>query len=242
MNGEKLRLANLSEGGAERAKAKLAKSLPSHYTSPKRIARVFENLGKPGVANLLRTKLPTNTIMRSGDLGEIMAAEYVQECTNFQTPVKRLRWKDHREMPLRGEDVIGVYLSDDATIRFLKVEAKSAVTLKTGTVEKARNALNQDHGLPSSHALTFMSDRLIELGEPKLADAIDRALLGDGIARWQVCQMIFTFSGNAPDAFLRADLECYEGKINQLSVGVRIESHQDFIAKVYDTVLAVNES
>ena len=58
----------------------------------------------------------------------------------------------------------------------------------------------------------------------------------------QVSQMIFTFSSNAPDAFLKTDLKNYNGLIRQLSVGLRIKTHQDFIASVYDKVKASDES
>lgn len=242
VGGQNLRLVKLVEGKEKSAVAKLVEAVPTHYTSTEHVARVFENLGKPGVAELLRTKLPTDSAKRSGDLGEILATEYIQERTVFETPVKRLRWKDHREMSMRGDDVIGVQLPDDSPIRFLKVEAKSQAALKTATVTAAREALDRDDGLPSSHALTFMSARLIEIGEPEIADAIDMALLRDGITMRQVSQMIFTFSSNAPDAFLKTDLKNYNGLIRQLSVGLRIKTHQDFIASVYDKVKASDES
>jgi len=220
-----------------------ANVVPDHYTSPEHIARVFQNLGKPGVAALLRTKLPTDKTKRSGDLGEIIATEYVDERTEFSTPVKRLRWKDHREMSMRGDDVIGICLPQGGgRIRFLKVEAKSEAALQTRTVEKARQALDGDAGLPSSHSLTYMSERLLEMEQEELADAIDFAQLRDGITAAQVSHMLFAFSGNAPSGFLKTDLKNYAGPIVQRSVGLRITQHQKFIASVYNKVLADNES
>jgi len=238
-----LHLLTVADPDLNTARDFAAAVVPDHYTSPEHVARVFENLGKPAVAALLRTKLPTDKSKRSGDLGEIIATEYVDERTGFSTPVKRLRWKDHREMSMRGDDVIGVCLPQDGErIRFLKVESKSEAAIKTRTIEQAREALNGDSGLPSSHALTYMSERLLDMEQEELADAIDYAQLRDGISAAQVAHMIFAFSGNDPNGFLKTDLENYGGPIVQRSVGLRIAQHQEFIAGVYDKVLADNES
>ena len=47
--------------------------------------------------------------MRSGDLGEIYATEWIDSSERrLRAPIKRLRWKDHRNMAMRGDDVIGI--------------------------------------------------------------------------------------------------------------------------------------
>lgn len=71
-----------------------------------------------------------------------------------------------------------------------------------------------------------------------LADAIDDALLKHRIPVQNVRHLIFTFSGNAPDALLTASLEAYLGPINQWGVGLRVEGHAAFIGEVYDRVIA----
>ena len=243
VNGHDLKLLSASGDKLEIAHTLAVAVVPDHYASPEHLARIFDNLGKAGVADFLRTKLPNKVSLRSGDLGEILATEYIDECTAFVAPVKRLRWKDHREMAMRGDDVIGLCAPEQGSpIRFLKTEAKSAATLQTRTVTKARKALDHDGGLPSEHSLSFMSQRLLEMDQPALADAIDLAQLRDGISAVQVQHMVFTFSGNAPDGFLRTDLEDYAGPIVQNAVGLRIVEHQEFIANVYDDVAGSNES
>jgi hypothetical protein len=42
-------------------------------------------------------------------------------------------------------------------------------------VAEAREALNKDGGLPSPHALSFISARLLEAGQTEFCDAIDDA-------------------------------------------------------------------
>ncbi len=213
--------------------------VPAHYASEEQVARALARLGKPAAAALIQGKLPTTKAIRSGDLGEIYATEWIDAHTGYRAPIKRLRWKDHRNMAMRGDDVIGI-LQDAQTQRlhFLKTEAKSRAALTAQVLTDARAALDKDGGLPSAHALTFISARLLELGNLPLADAIDDALLKHGIPTQNVRHLLSTFSGSPPDALLTAALRAYPGAINQWGVGLRVESHAYFIGAVYDRVIA----
>lgn len=220
----------------------VAAIVPEHYATPEQVARILESLGKPAAADYLRGKLPQDVKIRSGDFGEILATEFINESTNFNAPIKRLRWKDHRNMALRGDDVIGISVpGGGARVEFLKSEVKSRKALSNSVVAEAREALNDNGGLPSPHALAFVSDRLNETGQKEFADVILRAQLIDGISEQQVQHLLFTISGNTPTAYLKTDLENYDGAIQQNSVGVHITKHQEFIAAVFDTVEAGHE-
>src|ERR1051326_2234099 len=130
----------------------MAAVVPTHYASEERIAELLKKLGKSKSAKFIENKLPESSRIRSGDLGEILATEFVAEKTKFTVPIKRLRWKDHRNMAMRGDDVIGVRLPEEGPpLEFLKTESKSNATLAPGVVTKARAALNKDSGLPSPH-------------------------------------------------------------------------------------------
>ena len=98
--------------------------------------------------------------------------------------------------------------------------------------------MDKDGGLPSAHALSFISARLSEIGNTELADAIDDAQLKHGIPPGTVEHLLFTFSGNSPTAHLKYSLEGYTGPLAQQCVGVRIEAHTDFVNDVYDLVIA----
>lgn len=214
--------------------------VPGHYASEEQVARALVRLGKPAAAALIQGKLPTTKAIRSGDLGEIYATEWIDAYSGgYRAPIKRLRWKDHRNMAMRGDDVIGI-LQDAQTQRlhFLKTEAKSRITLTGQVLTEARAGLDKDGGLPSAHALAFISARLLELDNLPLADAIDDALLKHGISLQNVRHLLFTFSGNAPDALLTASLQAYPGPINQWGIGLRVEDHAAFIGAVYDQVTA----
>lgn len=214
--------------------------VPSHYASEEQVARALARLGKPAAAALIESKLPTTKNIRSGDLGEIYATEWIDAHSGgYRTPIKRLRWKDHRNMAMRGDDVVGIRQDPQSQrLQFLKTEAKSRAALTAQVLTEARAGLDKDGGLPSAHALHFISARLLELDNLPLADAIDDALLKHGIQPLSVRHLLFTFSGNDPDALLTAALQAYPGPINQWGIGIRVEGHGAFIGAVYDRVIA----
>ncbi|MBN9013839.1 MAG: DUF1837 domain-containing protein [Rhizobiales bacterium] len=216
-----------------------ATAVPGHYAAEERVARALRRLGKPGAADLVTGLLPQTKQIRSGDLGEIYATEWIDAHSGYRVPIKRLRWKDHRNMAMRGDDVIGMIL-DQATqrLRFLKTEAKSRASLRAQTLTQARAGLDKDNGRPSSHALSFISSRLLELANDPLADAIDDALVRHGIPLASVQHLLFTFSGNSPQALLTQSLQAYPGQINQWGVGLHVDGHAAFVGAVYDRVIA----
>lgn len=217
-----------------------ASAVPGHYAAEERIARALARLRKPEAAKVITDLLPQTPQIRSGDLGEIYATEWINAHSGYRAPIKRLRWKDHRDMPMRGDDVIGMIL-DPATqrLRFLKTEAKSRIDLRAQTLGEARTGLDKDGGRPSAHALTFVSARLLELGNDLLlVDAIDDALYRHGIPVETVQHLLFTFSGNAPQALLSQALQAYPGPVGQWGVGLHVDGHAQFIGAVYAEAIA----
>ena len=215
----------------------VAKELPRHYVSDDRYADILKKLGKHAAAQYLEEKLPQTDQIRSGDLGEILAVSYIEQETIWDQTVKKLRWKDHREMPMRGDDLLAAGFEDDK-IQFLKGESKSRRRLSRTSLREARKALNGNDGLPTPHALAFLSDRLAEEGREGIADRITAAQLKDGIPVNSVSHMMFTFSGNNPERLLRTDLTEYDGDFYQFSVGLQVKTHQEFIKGVFEKVIA----
>jgi hypothetical protein len=214
--------------------------VPAHYAAEERLAAALARLGKPAAAKMITGLLPQTPQIRSGDLGEIYATEWIDAHSGYRAPIKRLRWKDHRDMAMRGDDVIAMIL-DPATqkLHFLKTEAKSRIALRAQTLQDARAGLDKDGGLPSSHALSFISARLMELGtDTPLVDALDEALYRHGIPSENVRHLLFTFSGNAPEALLTHAMQVYPGPIGQWGVGLHVDGHAAFIGAVYAQVIA----
>ncbi|CAJ0797121.1 Hachiman antiphage defense system protein HamA [Ralstonia holmesii] len=215
----------------------IAKAVPDYYTDPQRVASLLKKLGKPAAAAHVEQKLPTQKSIRSGDLGEILCNAYVHEATPFSLGIKRLRWKDHRNMSMRGEDVLAFNLGPkNSSLKILKAEVKSRAGMGTAVINEARAALSANSELPSPHALAFVADRSHQIGDTILGDALDTAQLKDGIRPSQVSHMLFTFSGNNPVKLLKTNLQAYTGSVRQHYVCLHVQGHQDFIKAVFAAV------
>ena len=135
VNGRK-RLLRFAErpGGRAVVRDELCQRLRNHYRAAERIADDVEALGFPGAAAILHELLPRTASARSGDLGEVLASEVVEEKSSFRVPIRRLRYKDSREMAMRGDDFIGLRVDEQGQLHLLKGESKSRAGLAQATV------------------------------------------------------------------------------------------------------------
>jgi hypothetical protein len=243
-NGEK-RLWRLAEKENKRARVRLrlVEIVRSHYDGLDRIADDVDALGYEGAAKILRERLPQTRRARSGELGEILAAELVEEKVGFRIPVRRLRYKDGRDMALRGDDFLGIATDDEDRLRLLKGESKSAATVGKKTVGNARKALSSHDGRPTPISLLFVADRLIEAegAEGELGRLLRNEVAEKSIPPSRIDHALFTLSGNDPTGLLTEDLEGADSKHGHTVVNLRIEDHQDFIADIYDGALALGD-
>jgi hypothetical protein len=218
--------------------SELVSLLPDHYIDPKSIADLLNRLGKGAAAKKLSEKIPATKNIRSGDIGEVIATDYIEEFTDFKVPIRKLRWRDHRDMAMRGDDVIGIYVDPiTESVRFLKAEAKANKALSRDVLGKARIELDNDDGLPAPHALSFISDRLKEIGNKPLADLLEKVQLINLIREDQVEHLLFTFTASDPESLQKEAFDSYNGNIMQTSVGFQVNDHQTFIANVYQGVI-----
>jgi len=233
-NGYGLTLLQITN--EDEAVRQLASIVPDHFAS--QYATILARLGKPHAAAYLSEKLPTSKSIMSGDLGEIIATEYINTETDFETPIKRLCWKDHRNMSMRGDDAIGVYFPEGNVddIAFLKVEAKSRQALSQAVVNTAREALESHEGRPSPHSLGFIADRLYEIGEEEKADQIILFQSTTDVDDEQIEHMLFTYSANDPEGYLKVDQAEYDDSYYQNTVGVYSASHTLIIQNVFAVI------
>jgi hypothetical protein len=226
-------------GGRDAIRAALVKTVRSNYDRLDRIADDIARLGYKGAAEILRAQLPQTAKGRSGDLGEILATELVEEEIGLRVPVRRLRYKDGRNMAMRGDDFIGAGYGpgNDGELWLLKGEAKSNKVLGKATVTAARKVLNRDSGRCTPDSLLFVANRLLESDD---ADdlALGRAIRDEvglkALRAGRIDHMLFTMSGNAAPAALKEDLEAAGTNRDQFVVNLRIEDHQDFIKEMYE--------
>ena len=225
------------DGGRDEISKDLAKTVRSHYDRLERIAEDVERLGYKVAAKILSEMMPQTDKGRSGDLGEILATEMVEEEIGLRVPVRRLRYKDGRNMAMRGDDFIGAgYGGKDQKLWLLKGEAKSNMKLGKSTVSSARKVLDRDNGRCTPDSLLFVANRLLESNDPD-ENALGRDLRDEvglkSLRADRIDHMLFTLSGNGPHASLRDDLEAAGTNRDHYVVNIHVENHQDFIAAIY---------
>ena len=225
-------------GGREEIRADLAETIRSHYARLELIAEDVKRLGYKVAAKILSEALPQTAKGRSGDLGEILATELVEEEIGLRVPVRRLRYKDGRNMAMRGDDFIGAgYNGNDQKLWLLKGEAKSNKVLGKATVTNARKVLNRDNGRCTPDSLLFIANRLLESNDPE-DNALGRSLRDEvgvkSLRADRIDHMLFTVSGNGPHASLKEDLDFAGTNRDHYVVNIHVPDHQDFIAAMYE--------
>ena len=225
-------------GGRAAIEEALVETIRSHYDRLDRIADDVERLGYAAASEILRAELPQTKKGRSGDLGEILATELVEEEVGLRVPVRRLRYKDGRNMAMRGDDFIGAgYGEEDGKLWLLKGEAKSNKSLGKATVTSAREVLNRDHGRCTPDSLLFVANRLLESdedGDVELGRALRDEVGLKSLRADRIDHMLFTMSGNGAHGALKDDLDGASTDRDQFVVNVHIEDHQDFIKTMYE--------
>lgn len=209
----------------------------THYMSPQIAAQRVADLGAPATAKILRELLPKTKAARSGDLGEVLATEIAEQTLGFIVPVRRLRWKDGRNMALRGDDIIGIRVdAKGKLLGLLKGESKSYARLTSAVIEKAAEALDRDLGRPGRHAVLFIATRLRESGKNEdaaLAAQLEGAVAG-GFSGSAVEQFLLALTASDPNTFLVNHLtSASKKKRPRHAVGIRIADHGDFIKLLF---------
>lgn len=228
-------LLSLAEVPGARAKVmpRLRDIVKSHYVDPKITEQRIKDLGAPATAKLLAAEIPLTKTARSGDVGEIVATEIAEQHLGFKVPIRRLRWKDGRNMALRGDDIVGVK-GDGKDIAFLKGESKSRVALGSADITAASDALGQNRGRPNRHSVLFVATRLRERGDQAGAIALELAT-ARGFSGATIEHLLFTVSGNDGTKMLTEHLSSKsKTRRTRHAVGVRIEGHAAFIKSLYE--------
>lgn len=223
----------------------LVQIIPLNYYDPNKyeesLRRLGTSLGKEKAREIANQQLlahfPTQNKIQSGDFGEILAQNYINQEMEFTVPIFKLRFKDHNNMAMRGDDVLGIKLdSDFRNIRFLKGESKSHQVLSTDKINEARSGLDTYDGKPPTHSVQFVIDRLSESGKTDIADTIAMKFYL-GIQESDVEHLMFVFTTSPPDSLQKTNLDNYSGKIPQHYIGFRESKHQEIIRTVFDKMV-----
>lgn len=231
-----LRLLNGRDTAQPKAVETIQKLIPKHYCDPSLVETWLKRWGYKKSLDVLKDDLPESKKARSGDIGEILATEYINRKLEFTVPIFRLRWRDHRELALRGDDLFAIRIDEDGRVHFLKGEAKSRQKISTDVVTEAGNALRSHEGRPGPHTINFVVKRLADLGEDELYEALEDYLTRRTIPRKRLTHLIFVLAGNDPKPYLDAYLDSYSGGVPQIVVGLRVKDHGVFVKTVFDGV------
>jgi hypothetical protein len=211
--------------------AALKKLVADHFVGEGTIAKAG---GYTKSAAIIANSLPTNKRTRSGDLGELLATEYLNSETPFVVPIRKLRWKSDRETAMHGNDVIGVD-TKGKPVRVLKGECKSRAAFGKSTVEEAAASLDLHDGRPNPSTLAFITKRLYEENRDAEAKVFQDLQSEGAISSKNVSHLIFALAGNDPSKHLATGPKSKHTGIKRESTAIIISDHGAFVAAVYGT-------
>jgi hypothetical protein len=208
----------------------LKKLLADHFVGE---TTILQAGGYAKAAAIIANSLPSNKKTRSGDLGELLATEYLNSETSFVVPIKKLRWKSDRETAMHGNDVIGVD-SKQVPVRVVKGECKSRVHFAKATVDEAAESLDLHNGRPNPSTLAFITKRLYEEKRDAEAKIFQDLQCAGTIATKNLSHLVFALAGNDPSKDLASCPKSKHG-IKRQSTAIVVNDHGAFVAAVYDT-------
>jgi len=216
-------------GARARGIAELTHLVADHFVGEQTVLKMG---GYAKAAETIQNSLPTSKRTQSGDLGELIATEYVDAKTSFRVPVRKLRWKSDRQMPMHGNDVIAIEVKG-TTVRVLKGESKSRAQFGKGVVAEAEVGLDGHDGRPNPSTLAFITKRLYEENRDDEAKVFESLQVAGTVAAKNVQHLVFALAGNDPSKHLGAVTKPKNPAIKRGAVAVVVADHAAFVAQVY---------
>jgi hypothetical protein len=224
-------------GGREAVFEAFVNTVSDHFVD---LAIIEKMGGFSKSAHVLRNRLPVSKKTRSGDLGEIVATEFVARTTDFSVPIRRLRFKDDRDLAMRGDDVLG-FRRDQSTTNVIKVEAKSRISLSKSVIREARVGLAKRDGRPNPSTLAFIEYILRRENRDGEAELIAQ-LQNLTIQANNITHLVFTLSENDPSTLLSSNSDQVVEGISLHLCGCKVNGHADFVRSVFESCLALGAS
>ena len=232
-----VRVLNERKGGRKSVFESVIATVADHLVD----LEVIESMGGfKKSAEFIRSRLPEGKKSRSGDLGEILATEFVTQKSKFAVPLKSLRYKDDRNLAMRGDDVLG-FREAKTRIKVLKVEAKSRAKLSPSVIKEARDGLAKHRGRPNPGTLGFIEYILrkeMRVAEAELVSRLQR----DTIRARDIKHLVFTLSGNDPTSYLEKHTNAVQEGVGLTLCGCRVLGHGEFVKSIFDSCLSLIEN
>ena len=119
-----------------------------------------------------RMPFPIADKTKKGNLGEIILAEYLTSTSGLELLVYKLRFNPNVEQSMKGDDIL-LFEKLNIQNKLIMGEAKFRTTKSKAALDDIVSSLSTSN-LPIS--LTFVSNRLSELGENDLSDDVDNLI------------------------------------------------------------------
>ncbi len=215
--------------------AHLGVALVEHYVG---LAALMKSGGFSKAAALIEASVPTEkrTQTRSGDLGEMLATEYLNAETDYRVPFNKLQWKSDREMPMHGNDVIGLN-SKAKPPRVLKGETKSRIAFTPSVMAEAVEALDDHAGRPNPSSMAFIVKRLYELQRDDEASAYSKLMTQRSLHPTQIEHHIFVLCGNDPTKTLGKVPQPKRSGVKRSAAALIVDDHRQLVSDVFRVAL-----
>ena len=215
-------------------KPHLSAAIVDHHTHRGRVARLLADLGYKETAAEIATRLPQSDRARKGNFGEVVASEHLCQRHGYAMPVFKLRFRDHQNLPMRGEDIVAFATAVNGTITKVCIgEAKTLVTFAGQTVISAHERLEKTYR-PTPETLHMIAEILYDRGNVELAHEMDLILQRLAAKAIERENWIFVITDNAPaDPF--GDIEALQTVVPNLHcVNLRLPGLSQFVTNLFE--------
>ncbi|WP_235848305.1 Hachiman antiphage defense system protein HamA [Litchfieldia alkalitelluris] len=176
LNNKIHRKLSETEGMREFAVEQISDWIITHHIADSTIARLKRKremiVRKYGLNEYLNQQqmLPVAEKTMRGNGAEIVLAEYLQESTQLQLLLYKLRYNPNVSQSIKGDDVL-LFNKENLADKVILGESKFRKTPNKAAVEEITDEFGKTLKLPLS--ILFVANRLSELGEEELADKLE---------------------------------------------------------------------
>jgi hypothetical protein len=215
--------------------ARLTERLREERFHPVLLTTLVEALGWIEAQEAIQEGMPSIPNVRKGVVGEVIAAQCLEEFDGFVVPVKKLRSMLAAGDSLHGTDVLAFKLTKSGSIgSACYTEAKLRTGRDARAAVEAEGQLADDLSLRLPSLLLFVANQLCESGDPiarALADYMRRRRAGDDVDEFRV-HLTWDAASWAENVLTR--LQEAEERLTPLHVCcVRVAGLDSLIQRVY---------